>query len=132
MTGERMTLSGDKKSVIRARIAAALPVFHFRRIETLFYLMRGATRLRNTRTRKAFSYLLTGFSGSATASLLELDDNVSSRKTHSEKSRLWFHAEATLVRGEGDGPVGGCTRRDRRCAARGWPAAAVPAAAVAR
>jgi tRNA pseudouridine-54 N-methylase len=33
-----MTLSKDKKSVIRARIAAALPVFHFRRIETLFYV----------------------------------------------------------------------------------------------
>ena len=33
-----MTPSKDQKSVIRARIAAALPVFHFRRIETLFYL----------------------------------------------------------------------------------------------
>jgi hypothetical protein len=33
-----MTLSRDKKSVIRSRIAEALPLFHFRRIETLFYL----------------------------------------------------------------------------------------------
>ena len=33
-----MTLSRDKKSVIRARIAVALPLFHFRKIETLFYL----------------------------------------------------------------------------------------------
>ena len=33
-----MTLSKDKKSVIRARIAAGIPVFHFRRIETLFYV----------------------------------------------------------------------------------------------
>jgi hypothetical protein len=32
-----MTLSKDKKSAIRARIAEALPVFHFRRIETLIY-----------------------------------------------------------------------------------------------
>jgi hypothetical protein len=33
-----MTLSRDKKCVIRARIAAALPVLHFRRIATLFYI----------------------------------------------------------------------------------------------
>ena len=33
-----MTPSKDQKSMIRARIAAALPVFRFKRIETLFYV----------------------------------------------------------------------------------------------